>query len=101
MSLVNVGNVSGDSFHEHQIDGSHKTHKSQEMVPMQCLTLKKQVGNDGEDNQGDAFLYHLELYERERPAVARETYAVGRHLAAVFEESDAPRENDYSEKRPV
>ena len=57
---------------------------------MELLPLEDDVGNDAEDNQGDDFLYDFELHQRERPAVANETDAVGGHQEAVLDAGDAP-----------
>lgn len=71
------------------------------MVPVQTLPLEENVGNDGEDDEGNAFLYHLELDQRERPAVADEADAVGWHLAAVLEEGYRPAEDYHTSQGPV
>jgi len=68
---------------------------------MERLPLKEDVGHDGEDDERDALLDDLELHEAEGTAVALEADAVGRHLAAIFKESDAPRENDDAQQGPI
>ena len=68
---------------------------------MQMLALEEQVGYDAEHNQGDDFLNDFELHQRERSAVVDEANSVGRHLAAVFEEGNSPRESYDAEKRPI
>ena len=85
---------------EREIDGQHEAGEGGHVVPMQLLALKQQVGNECEDHQRHHFLYHFELDERERSAVADEADAVGRHLGAVFEESDSPRKQDDSDEGP-
>ena len=57
---------------------------------MQILTLKEDVGDDGEDTETDALLYDLELNEIERTAIAIESHTVGRHLTAILKEGYAP-----------
>ena len=54
------------------------------MVPVQTLTLEENVGNDGEDDEGYAFLYHLELDQREGAAVVDKANTVGGYLTAVY-----------------
>ena len=71
------------------------------MVPMQTLSLKQNVGDDGEDDERDTLLHHLQLYQRERPAVAFETNAVGWNLTAVLEEGDAPLKGNNGNEGPV
>ena len=68
---------------------------------MERLALEQEVGHHGEDYQRDALLDDLELDQRERTAVALKADAVGRHLTTVFEESDAPREDDDADEWPV
>ena len=48
-------------LHEHEVDGGNETEEGSKVVPVQTLTLEENVGNDGEDDEGYAFLYHLEL----------------------------------------
>lgn len=66
------------------------------MVPMQVLSLEHYVGHNSEHPQTDALLQNFQLHEIERPAVSTESHPVGRYLAAIFKESDAPREYDDS-----
>ena len=70
------------------------------MVPVELFALKHDAGKDGEDDEGDDFLYHLELHEGEGTSVAYESNLVGWHLHAVFEERYDPREGDDAEERP-
>ena len=71
------------------------------MVPLQSLALEEYHGEYREDNQGDGFLYDLELHQGECAAVSGESEAVCGHLAAVFSQGDAPRQQDYGIKRRV
>jgi len=71
------------------------------MVPMQLLPLEDQVGYHAEDNQGDDFLYDFQLHQREWTTIINKADSVGRHLAAVFEEGNCPRETNDAEERPV
>ena len=71
------------------------------MVPMQALPLKENVGYNCEYAKTDTLLYHLQLYQAERAAVALKAHPVGRYLAAVLEESDGPRERYHANKRPL
>ena len=78
-------------FQEDEEYGQHQAYEGREVVPVDSLSLEDEHHDDGEDRQGDYFLYHLELQQVERTAVALETYAVGRHGQAIFEEGYAPR----------
>lgn len=71
------------------------------MVPMELLSLEKDVGNDAEDDERDDLLNDLQLHERERSAVADEADSVGWHLTAVFEEGNCPRESNDSDEGPM
>ena len=62
------------------------------MIPVQSLSLKEDIGDDGEDNKRYAFLYHLELDQIKWPAIIHETDAVGWYLTAIFEEGNGPTE---------
>ena len=68
---------------------------------MEVLVLEHDVGDDGKDGQGDAFLNDFQLNEVERSAVALEAHSVSWNLAAVFKEGDAPREGDDAQQRPM
>ena len=68
---------------------------------MEVLVLEHDVGDDGKDGQGDAFLNDFQLNEVERSAVALEAHSVGWNLAAVFKEGDAPRESNHPYEWPV
>jgi len=59
------------------------------VIPAQMLA-EVEEGEDGEDDERNDLLNHLELDGRK--AVGAD--AVGRHLEAVFEESDAPADQD-------
>ena len=63
------------------------------MIPLQTLVLKEHIGDGHKHRQTYALLYHLQLDEAERAAIAGEAYPVGRYLTAVFEEGYAPREH--------
>ena len=68
---------------------------------MEMVALKEDVGDDGEDGQRDALLNHLQLHQVEWAAVVDEPQPVGRHLAAILEKGNAPRESDDAQQRPV
>ena len=68
---------------------------------MQVGALEHDVGNDAEHGQRDALLDDLQLNEVERAAVLDEAETVGGYLTAVFEEGNAPREDDDAYQWPV
>ena len=68
---------------------------------MEALVLEEEIGDDGEDDEGDALLDDLELNEGEGTAVAYETDAIGGHLTTVLEEGNHPREGDDKQEGPV
>ena len=87
--------------HKHQVNGANDEKECQNMVPVQMGTLEHDIGNDAEDGQRDTLLNNLQLDEVEGAAVIDKAQTVGRHLAAVLEESNAPREGDDTQQRPV
>jgi len=88
-------------FHKYQIDGADNEQESQDVVPMQMRALEENVRDDTEHRDGYAFLDYLELYDVERTSVLDEAQAVGRHLAAILKEGNAPRECYHADERPV
>lgn len=88
-------------FHKDEIDCGYQADEGCEVVPLQMLALEKQVGDDGKDDKRHHLLDHFELDERERASCALEADAVGGHLAAVFKESNTPREGDHAYQGPV
>lgn len=81
---------SSNRLFEHEIHGSNYENECKQMVPLQSLALEHNVCNKGEHDETDALLHHLELDKRERASVALKPDTIGRHLAAVFEEGNAP-----------
>lgn len=88
-------------FYKDEIDRGYQADEGCEVVPLQMLALEEQVGDDGKDHQRYHLLDHFELDERERASCALEADAVGGHLAAVFKESNTPREGDHAYQGPV
>ena len=88
-SIFNLPNNSS-LLHKHEIDRADNQEEGEDVIPMQILTLKEDVGDDGEDTETDALLYDLELNEIERTAIAIESHTVGRHLTAILKERYAP-----------
>ena len=83
-------------LHEDEVDGSNEADESSQMIPMKTLPLEEDVGYDGEDDEGNTFLYHLELNQREWSAIVHEAHAVGWHLTTVFKEGYRPTEGYYA-----
>ena len=71
------------------------------MIPVQTLSLKEDISDDRKDDERNAFLYDLELYEVERTSVIYKTDTVGGYLTAIFKEGYHPREYDDAYKRPM
>ena len=71
------------------------------MIPVQSLSLKEDIGDDGEDDKRYAFLNHFELDQIKWSAIIHETDAVGWYLTAIFKEGYGPTEGDDSYQRPV
>ena len=89
------------SFHEDEVHGQDEADERRQMVPVQRLALEEQSGEDGEDDERDDFLDDFELHQREGASVAGKADAVGRNLAGILKESDAPREKDDGKQGPM
>ena len=61
--------------------------------------MKRDGRESHKDDKCDDFLDHFELHEREGAAVSFEADAICRHLKAVLEERDSPREENDEDKR--
>lgn len=59
------------------------------MIPVQTLSLKEDISDDCKDDERNAFLYDLELYEVEGASVIYKTDTVGGYLTAIFKEAMA------------
>lgn len=86
---------------KHEPDGSDKTEKSCEMVPMELFALEHHTCNSRKDSKGNHLLDYLKLNEGEGSAIADETNLVGRYLKRILKESNCPRKDDYSDERPA
>ena len=71
------------------------------MIPVQTLSLKEDISDDRKDDERNAFLYDLELYEVERTSVIYKTDTVGGYLTAIFKEGYGPTEGDNSNEWPM
>ena len=71
------------------------------MIPVQTLSLKEDISDDRKDDERNAFLYDLELYEVERASVIYKTDTVGGYLTAIFKEGYGPTEGDNSNEWPM
>ena len=93
--------AAGMSLHEDEVHRQDEADEGRQVIPMQRLALEEQCGEHGEDDERDDLLDDLELHQREGTAVAREADAVGRNLAGILEERDAPRKEDDGKQRPM
>ena len=87
-------------FQKYEENCQDQADKGRQMVPLDGLPLEHEHHYDGEDSERDNFLYHLELQQVERSAVACVADAVGRHGEAVFKECNTPREEDDQNEWP-
>jgi hypothetical protein len=93
--------MSVNLFHEYKIDSKNHADECREVVPVESLIAEEVGGEDGEHCQGDDFLNHLELHQREWTAIALESYAVGGYHEEIFKQGNAPREKDDQYQWPV
>ena len=70
------------------------------MVPMQLLALKHHASDDSEYGEGNYFLNHFQLHQREWTTIANKAYLVGWHLKGVLKEGDCPRKEDDEDEWP-
>jgi hypothetical protein len=64
------------------------------MVPVEMGALKHNIGNDTEDCKGDTFLDDLQLNQVEGTAIIYKSQTIGRDLATILKEGNAPGEGD-------
>lgn len=81
-------------FAEDEIDGQNQADETRQVVPPQGVRFHEDDGEDREDQQGDDFLDHFELPDREGASQLGAADAVGRDLETVFEQGDPPAEQD-------
>lgn len=78
------------SLHEDKVYRQNEATESGKVVPVQCFATEEHGGEHGEDNERDDLLDDLQLHQREGAAVARKADAVGRYLAGILEQGNAP-----------
>ena len=71
------------------------------MVPAEGFIFEEYEGEDYKDGEGDYFLYYFELHEREGATVFFGARSVGGYLQQVFEEGNAPTDQDDDDQRKV
>lgn len=71
------------------------------MIPVQAFATKCNNGEKRKYHKGNHFLHHLELHQRVGTAVALKTNSVGGYLKTIFEEGQAPRDEDNDVERGV
>ena len=85
---------------EDEPNGCDEADARSDMIPAK-LHVKRHHAEKDEHAERDNFLNHLELHEREGPAVFDKTNSVGRHLQAVFEKRNRPTESYHRYHRPL
>lgn len=85
---------------EREVNCAYEHGEGHEMVPSQVKCIKGYEAEDCEYYERDDFLHYFKLDEGIGASVVGEAYAVGRYLKAVFEQSDAPREEDDCKEWP-
>ena len=71
------------------------------MIPVDGLALEDGGHDEGEYNEGDAFLDDLELHQREGTSIDLRTDTVGGNHEGILEEGNAPRHEDDQDEGPV
>ena len=86
---------------EDKVNGHDKAEESRHVIPVQGLLFPEEQHERGEYDKRDDLLDHLQLPQRERPAVFDAADAVGRNLKTVFEQGYTPaQQNDQSQRNP-
>ncbi len=85
-------------FLKNEIDREDQTAESDEMVHSEGLMFEHQQRKHRKHDQRDDLLYHLELKEAERAAIAIEADPIGRHLKGIFKQCDAPADEYDAEQ---
>lgn len=88
-------------FFKHEKNRQHQAGEAGQVVPFESFGLEQGKGKNGEYRQGDDFLNDLQFHEWERSAIQSVADAVGRHHEAVFEEGDAPTDDDNGKQSEV
>lgn len=71
------------------------------MIPMEFLPREEKHCDDGEDGKGYNLLDHLELNQGEGTTVVDKPHSVGGDLETIFQEGDAPGEENDADKGPA
>lgn len=67
------------------------------MIEAKSLVAEANERENSKDRKRYNFLYHFEFDERKRSTIVAKTYAVGRYLAAILKERNAPAYQDYAQ----
>ena len=83
---------------KNEIHSGDEAEASDDVVPLD-VHVKGNHREEDEHHQGDDLLQDLELHQREGTTIALEANAVGRHLQAILEKGNTPRQCDHSNHR--
>ena len=83
---------------KNEINSGDEAEASDNVVPLD-VHVKGNHREEDEHHQGDDLLQDLELHQREGTTIALEANAVGRHLQALLEKGNTPRQCDHSNHR--
>lgn len=71
-------------FQKDKIHGGYQTAEGGDVIPVKALPFEDEYGEQGENRDGDYFLYDFQLHQGEWTAVLYEADSVSVHLAYVF-----------------
>ena len=83
---------------KNEINSGDEAEASDNVVPLD-VHVKGNHREEDEHHQGDDLLQDLELHQREGTTIALEANAVGRHLQAILEKGNTPRQCNHSNHR--
>ena len=83
---------------KNEINSGDEAEASDDVVPLD-VHVKGNHREEDKHHQGDDLLQYLKLHQRERTAITLEADAVGRHLQAILEKGNSPRQCYHSNHR--
>jgi hypothetical protein len=81
-------------FLKDEVNCQNQKDETNQVIPLKRFTLKDDQSECGEYDEGDDFLKHFQLDQREWPSVLMKANPVRRDLETIFKKSDTPTDED-------
>lgn len=91
--------ISQHLLFKNEIHRQHQEAETNQMVDRERLAFENEDGDDGEDRERNKLLDDLELPKVERTTIVNVADAVGRHHEGIFDQRDAPAEQNHHRQR--